>query len=259
MRRFIVLVALVSGLVAALARPSDAVTNGQPDGNAHPNVGILVFELTREQGLFCSGTLIAPSVFLTAGHCTALLESLGHPAAWVTFDSVLDLDAESLIPVTYTTHPEFDPRTLKNDLGVAVLARPLAGVAPAELPPIGLLDRMKDAGTLDDVSFTTVGYGLSVTFKEGPPAFSWDGVRRASMSPFAGLTQSSLVLLQNSDATEEGGACYGDSGAPRFLGATNLVVGVTSSGDAVCRAIGFSQRTDTQSARAFLDDFVSLP
>jgi secreted trypsin-like serine protease len=259
MRRFIVLIALAAGLAAALAQPGDAVTNGQPDGNAHPNVGIFVFELTREQGLFCSGTLIAPSVFLTAGHCTALLESLGRPAAWVTFDSVLDLDAESLIPVTYATHPGFNPRTLENDLGIALLARPAAGIAPAELPPVGLLDRMKDAGTLDDASFTTVGYGLSATFKEGPRAYSWDGVRRASTSPFAGLTQHSLVLLQNNDATEEGGACFGDSGAPRLLGATNLVVAVTSSGDAVCRAIGFSQRTDTQSARAFLDDFVSVP
>jgi hypothetical protein len=259
MRRFIVLVIVALGLVAALPHPGAAVTNGQPDGNAHPNVGILVFELTREQGLFCSGTLIAPSVFLTAGHCTAFLERLGNPSAWVTFDSVLDLDAESLIPVTYTTHPGFNPNTLENDLGIAVLARPVEGVAPAALPPLGLLDRMKDDRTLADASFTTVGYGLSVTFKEGPPTYSWDGVRRVTTSPFAALTQWSLVLLQNSDATGEGGACAGDSGAPRFLGASNLVVAVTSSGDAVCRAIGFSQRTDTQSARAFLDDFVSVP
>lgn len=259
MRRFLLITALALTLGSVLTPTGAAITNGRLDGEEHPNVGILVFELTRTQGLFCTGTLVAPSVFLTAGHCTRLLESIGAPPAWVSFDSTLDLDAASLIPVTYATHPAFDPRTLRNDLGVALLDKPAAGIEPARLPALGLLGAMKADGTLAHTTFTTVGYGWTAEFKGGPPTYGWDGARRVATSAFAGLTSDSLVLLQASDATGQGGACLGDSGAPRFVGATNVIAAVTSGGDAVCRAIGFNQRLDTASAQAFLAPFVSTP
>ncbi len=259
MRRCLLITALALTLGGILAPTGAAITNGRLDGEEHPNVGILVFELTRTHGLFCSGTLVAPSVFLTAGHCTRLLESIGAPPAWVSFDSRLDLDAASLIPVTYTTHPGFNPRTHENDLGVALLVSPAAGIAPARLPAPGLLDRMKADGTLAHTTFTTVGYGWTAEFKGSPPRYAWDGARRVATSAYAALTQASLVLLEASDATGEGGTCLGDSGAPRFVGATNVIAAVTSSGDAVCRAIGFNQRLDTASAQAFLAPFVPTP
>jgi hypothetical protein len=59
------------------------------------------------------------------------------------------------------------------------------------------------------------------------------------------------------------GTCYGDSGGPHFVGAgaseTNMVVSVTVTGDAWCRATDKTYRLDTASARDFLGDFVVLP
>src|SRR4029077_19933331 len=56
----------LSGAGAALA-----ITNGAPDGNGHPNVGGLVAPTAYSDGtwLYCSGTLISPTVFVTAAHC----------------------------------------------------------------------------------------------------------------------------------------------------------------------------------------------
>lgn len=62
-------------------------------------------------------------------------------------------------------------------------------------------------------------------------------------------------------STGDGGTCYGDSGGPHFLGGvdSNLIVSITVTGDAMCRATDKTYRIDTASARAFLDDFVSVP
>jgi hypothetical protein len=58
-------------LAACLAPAIGAITYGTPDGNAHPNVGLLVARIGTGFFAICSGTLVSPTVFLTAGHCTA--------------------------------------------------------------------------------------------------------------------------------------------------------------------------------------------
>jgi hypothetical protein len=46
-----------------------AITVGQVDGDAHPNVAIIVFY--QPDGRFrCSATLVSPTVLVTAAHCT---------------------------------------------------------------------------------------------------------------------------------------------------------------------------------------------
>ena len=48
----------------------------------------------------------------------------------------------------------------------------------------------------------------------------------------------------------DGGTCYGDSGGPNFLGATNIVAATTITGDSVCRSTNVDYRLDTPDARA---------
>jgi hypothetical protein len=261
MRRRLVSLLVVTTAVA-LAGSALAITFGQLDGNRHPNVGALVYEdEDGERGILCSGTLIAPDVFLTASHCTAFLASIdvAPDEVWVTFDPTFD-DASPLLPGTYHTHPEFgfsgpggfsDP----HDIAVVVLDAPAAGIAPARLPTLNQLDGM----ALKKQRFVAVGYGTVREDKtKGPASLFFDGQRRFAEQAFNALGKTWLHLSMN-PSTGSGGTCYGDSGGPHFLGTSNVVVSITVTGDAFCRATDVTYRTDTASARAFLGDFVTLP
>ena len=70
MRRNMFTMVVLAALLL-VAAPADAITYGQPDGSQHPNVGGLVSPEQYSDGmwLYCSGTLISPTVFLTAAHC----------------------------------------------------------------------------------------------------------------------------------------------------------------------------------------------
>src|SRR5439155_23900048 len=49
-------------------RPS-FITDGTLDGNAHPAVVLIIMDVGGRPAFRCSGTIIAPKVVLTAGHC----------------------------------------------------------------------------------------------------------------------------------------------------------------------------------------------
>lgn len=256
-----ILIALMT--LVYIVTPAGAITFGEPDGELHPNVGLTLTDLPGDGELFlgCSGTLISPTVFLTAGHCTSFLAQFGTNKTWITFDSEYIPNKSVLRPVTgIATHPDYDPHTVFNDVGVIILAEPVPDVTPGILPPENLLGQMKASGALRDHVFVNVGYGATADFKGNPPTFPpRDGVRRFSKSPYLNLTPINLGLLGNHDATGEGSICGGDSGGPHFLGDSNIIVSVTSWGDAVCRALDMSQRVDTPSVLAFLRLYVTQP
>ncbi len=64
-------------------------------------------------------------------------------------------------------------------------------------------------------------------------------------------------------STGNGGTCYGDSGGPHFIHLngqeTDMVAAITVTGDAPCKATDVTYRMDTDSARSFLADYVTLP
>lgn len=246
--------AALAFVVAALAVAGVAqgITFGQLDTtNRFPHVGGLVAEFDGEKFLICSGTLIEEDVFLTASHCT-----VGLDRVWVTFDPSFD-EASPLLPGTAHTNPLFGSGGQSNtfDIAVVVLDDPVAGVTPARLPTANFLDSIR----LKDQRFTPVGYGtVRETKKKGPHSLFFDAQRRFADQGFRSLTKSWLNLSMN-PSTGSGGTCFGDSGGPHFLGSSNLVVSITITGDRFCRATDRTYRADTDSARAFLDDFVDLP
>lgn len=259
-RTRLALLAAVSALLL-LVGSAAAITGGRLDGNGHPAVGALVADIPGVGRVpLCSGTLISPTVFLTAGHCTAELPALGVTGVFVSFAATLGPGGD-LSGGTYVTDPAYGhDRGDLHDLAVVVLDAPVGGVEPAALPAAGLLDRLQDTGALRGQLFTNVGYGYSGReVGGGRPHFVYDGQRRLSLSPFSALTKSSLKLQGNGNATGLGGVCFGDSGGPAYLGDSATIAAITSSGDQACAGPGVAYRLDTLSARRFLARFVTLP
>ena len=162
MKRKLLIAVSVIAVALLVATPVFGITFGQPDGNGHPNVGaMIVLEPDGVMYLYCSGTLIAPDVFLTAAHCTAAAAAYGADPhdAYVTFDSVYD-ENSTLYRGTYKLNPDYghDSHDL-HDVAVIVLDEPVMDITPASLPPEGLLSEMKKAHELKGHRFITVGYG----------------------------------------------------------------------------------------------------
>ena len=261
-RRIAALLATMALAMLLATGMASAITYGQPDGNSHPNVGALVVANEEGEFLFCSGTLIAPDVFLTAAHCTAAIEQFDLEFLGVTFDSVFDPDTSVVYPGTPYTHPEFPgPSSDAKDIAVVVLDEEITDIQPALLPSAGLLDQLDNDGALRGQSFTAVGYGATERTHEpgsGAPVFGEGGTRMYSVSTFSALNKGYLRLSQN-PSTGDGGTCYGDSGGPNFLGDSQVIASITITGDIPCRSRNVTYRLDTLSARAFLGEFVTLP
>lgn len=248
MKRLLTLFATLLTLV--LVSPAHAVTDGEPDGDGHPYVGLMVAHDAEGNPLWrCSGTLISPTLYLTAGHCT------DSPAAHV--EIWFDADVESGIPDngypftgdvggTPHTHPDYDPEAFfLRDLGVVVLDDPVEMDAYGALPEQDQLDALKPRRK---TTFTAVGYGLQKSF---PTAAAWktqaERVRMVAephlLQINTGFTGDFSMLLSNNAHT--GGTCFGDSGGPNFLGDSNVVAGVTSFGlNSTCGGTGGVFRMD---------------
>jgi hypothetical protein len=239
-------VALVAALVMAV--PASAVQFGAPDGNNHPQVGLVA--LFDASGVFlrrCTGSLISPTKVLTAGHCT-----VGATYATVFFDEVVTGGPFDGVPGFAFTKSGFDnfaSYPASNDLGMIVLWSPQSGPY-ATLAPADYLDRAKSGQTRFDV----VGYGVQDAL---PPDFVAMRARFAGEAMMVN-TKSALTAgynVQISASPGRGGAvCFGDSGGPVFLAGTTTIVAVNSVvANNQCMGAAFSYRTDTADSLAFIN------
>ncbi|MHA7241231.1 S1 family peptidase [Arthrobacter sp. TMS1-12-1] len=283
MQRFLRTSALLASAAVSLSvvgmSPASAITGGEPDGEGHPNVA-LILAYGEDGGRYrCSATLIEPTVLLTAAHCTD--GTVG--STLVTFDTVVAEAPPAPFPVAadpsagYTdaeitsagylsgdafTHDEYSDFTdmaTWNDVGVIVLDEPVVGIEPAEVAPIGYLDGFRNP-VLNSTIFDVVGYGTEVrkpaTGPQKPQPMSYPLIRRATSSPGQKLTPQILQLQGNpNDIRGGGGTCFGDSGGPVFL--NGYLVAVTSYGyTANCRYLGGYQRVDIPEAQDWLAEYL---
>lgn len=248
-RKLIVLILLATLL--SITKPVHAITYGALDGNRHPNVGGLVAPQAYSDGtwLYCSGTLISPTVFLTAAHCDE-----GTARVTVTFDTAYQAG-----DMTYTGTRYADPlytwqQNDPHDIAVVVFDKPIRDIAPARLPAADSLSNLSGSQ-----QFTSVGYGAyEVTNEPGGHQYLYNDVRMFATGTLNSINPAWLRISMN-PSTGNGGTCYGDSGGPNFLGTTDIVAATTITGDAICRSTNVTYRLDTPSARAFLGQFVTLP
>jgi hypothetical protein len=247
-----IVIAFIFGLILvfALSGLASAITYGELDGEGHPYVGLMIAQDAAGNPMWrCSGTLLSPTLFLTAGHCTEA--PAAHVEIW------FDADVESGIPAngypfigdvggTPYTHPDYDPNAFYlYDLGVVVLDGPMGMSEYGVLPELNVLDKMARQRGKQDVTFTAVGYGLQ---RINPVFVEAERVRmfarpKLNQINAPGFTGDYSLLLSNNAST--GGTCYGDSGGPNFIGISNVVGGVTSFGlNGSCGGTGGVYRVD---------------
>jgi secreted trypsin-like serine protease len=262
MKRLSVLLGLLLVLTIGVL-PVAAITWGEPD-TEHTNVGAMVVDWPG-YGPYqvCSGTLIHPRVFLTAGHCTEGWEGTGVETFWVNFDQYA-LNEKTLLDVeAVITHPDYNwgPTSDPHDVGVLILKKSVRRIKPAELPEVGFLDELLAEGKLrrgsDGAKFTLVGYGGILDWP--PPQIDYDDQRRFAVSEYQALLNAWLRMSQN-QATGDGGTCFGDSGGPAFWtepDGSEILVGISSWGDANCVAAGFNYRVDIPETLSFIDSVIA--
>jgi secreted trypsin-like serine protease len=255
MRRFVLCVVLSGGIVSASV-PASAITFGRVDGTRHPSVGSLLGKTKR--GRFfqaCSGSLVAPTVFLTAAHC---VQGEDPERFWVTFDPVLGPGMTIIHGVGHYDHRAYTSgESRPHDIAVIVLDRAVH-LPPVQLPPLGLLDRLKASHRLHGALVTAVGYGaVRTTMQGGFQSLLHNRARRYAEQHIRNVEKQWLVLSMN-PRTGSGGTCYGDSGGPHFLGGlgSDLEVALTVTGDAPCKATDKTFRLDTRAAQSFLSRFI---
>jgi len=279
MRKLVVLLAVVLSVLAT-AVPAWAITGNYVEDNEHPFVGLVAFygedgDDAGEDPDFlhrCSGSLLTPTVFLTAGHCTD--EATGATTARVYFqqdaganyDPETELDpvsgypeycAEGTLGTLCATSDElydygFDdfagyPDT--HDVGLVILDQEIQLPEYGSLAEVGFLDKLASQSKRRAITFTASGYGLS---ESNPVHVTSLRERLMAQSRLTNLTSHNtdgFNLQANGNGGDRGGTCSGDSGGPVFYGGfeSNTIVAVTSFGmNEWCRGVDFSYRTDQQ-------------
>lgn len=256
---------LILVLLLASFGSANAVRFGVVD-TEHDYVGLLVFDVNGSPAWRCSGTLLSPTVLLTAGHCT-----FGATGGRVWFDTDVTSANNSEYPfggstsvefAEIHTHPQYDDNAFfLHDAGIVILSEPVAASTYGVLPSEGYLDQFLTRRGLQNQVFNPVGYGLQSV----KPVLSQDRIRYSGevhvigSSTFGMPDGTALSYTVTPGKAHSGGTCFGDSGGPLFAAVgSNLVVGVTSFAlNSNCAGTGGAYRIDQADDLAFINSFLN--
>jgi secreted trypsin-like serine protease len=280
-RRLISLMAVVAASFATLTMltaPAQAITGNYVLDDEHPFVGLLV--LYDENGDFlgrCSGSLLTPTVFLTAGHCTdgaSTARVYFQRDVGVNYDPATEQDPITGYPdycaagtlgtlcatsdelYTYGS-VETTPLPNSRDVGLVILDQAITLPEYGSLAAPGTLDSLATRRGTQETTFTSSGYGL--TYKTIDPAktvsFRQRLMATSKLTNLRSALNDGFNLQTSGHGGGRGGTCNGDSGGPVFYGGytSNVIVAVTSFGlDPLCRGGDFAYRVDTVAVQEWI-------
>jgi hypothetical protein len=259
MRLKLVGFAAVCGLLATGARVM-TVTNGEPDGNRHPYVGVMIQFIPDMPGFVtvCSGAALSPTRFLTAAHCADPSREV-----FVSYKSGPPFSlSKDFTRGTFHPHPDWCigcgpglPGFDFHDVAVVTLQRRSNPGAFATLPSARLVDTLP-MGTSVDI----VGYGVQGFVSGGgqrEPIFLFTRFFAPSQLVQSDNVQSTeFIKLTANPSQGTGGVCFGDSGGPDILSGTDIVLAVNSyvtNGN--CSGVTYSNRVDRPDILRFINSF----
>jgi Trypsin len=263
-------VAAAACVVLLVAAPAGAIVDGTSDlSNEFENVGVLQLKVGNDWFDFCSGTLVAPDVVLTAAHCTDFLVEVGPdgfgPAHLrITFDPTPDATSTYYLVDHIVVHPDWftagpcfgnskgaclSPG--HEDIALVFLQVDVAGVDPAPIAGLGYLDTLD----LKTETFIVAGYGtdayITGSAAAPKPIVVFDGIR----------SYREVTAIPAKDAFPDrflkitAGVCFGDSGGPLFHDGTVVAIN-TWTFSWRCAGPNLEYRVDSEIAQEFLDTYL---
>jgi trypsin len=236
MRRLLLAPALAVSALAMTAAPSSAIVGGHDAAaGAYPSIA----EVHLGKSFLCTGTLIAPTWVLTAGHCGSITgAAVATPASWPAplIDVYLGSNkagqgtpatvAQAIVEPSYLATSGYDVTLLQLAAPASQAPTHVANDASTWSP--GTLETIAGWGT------TSEGGDTPDTLQEAQVPITTDAYCAGAYSDF----DASTMLCAG---FEQGGvdSCQGDSGGPLFgrdASGALKVVGATSFGEGCARA-----------------------
>lgn len=222
----------------AIEVKTQSIINGNKD-NRYPAAGAIIGD---KKASFCTGTLIAPRLVLTAAHC---IDAFSRVQGTISFRIDVPIDQFRFKPSWIEVdrqktkrHPQYtgtQTQSINHDIAMIVLKRPVF-----EIQPMPFNATKMDSSFVGKALFF-MGYGRITTANNIPAKRKWSTT--LTINGIDGVNKPNTVAYAGNNTS----VCQGDSGGPAMLMFNGLmhVVGVTSHGtNANCTGTSYSYRTD---------------